>query len=57
MQVDREGRYSKPAHDKIAYFGMLYIRASLVEEASRYRTRARTHTHTHTHSAVLWKPT
>jgi hypothetical protein len=35
MQVDREGRYSKPAHDKIAYFGMLYIRASLVEEASR----------------------
>jgi hypothetical protein len=53
MQVDREGRYSKPAHDKIAYFGMLYIRASLVEEASRYRTR----THT-THAArCFWKPT
>ncbi|ELR15635.1 acylCoA oxidase like protein [Acanthamoeba castellanii str. Neff] len=39
-KVDREGRYSKPAHDKIAYFGMLYIRASLVEEASRTLSKA-----------------
>ena len=41
-QVDRNGRFSKPVHDKLGYGAMVFVRATIVQDSSRFIARATT---------------
>jgi len=38
--VDRDGKYSAPAHPKLAYVGMVSVRATIVQDAARNLAQA-----------------
>src|SRR4051794_6216341 len=39
-QVTRDGRYTKPPHDKLVYGGMTYARINIIESSAHSLSRA-----------------